>query len=186
VRSRPRFFADRATWRAWLETNHDRERQLWMLFHKVGAGRTGIAYGAAVEEAICFGWIDSLVRRIDDATYARKFTRRVDPGKWSAANLARLGRMKAAGKMTPAGLAVVADDVGPSPAIASRPVDPPPFFAEALDADARARRFFESLPPSERRSFVAWVSAAKREATRRRRLAEAMDRLRSGRRLGLK
>lgn len=132
---------------------------------------------AAVEEALCFGWIDSLVKRLDEDRYARKFTPRTGTGKWSAANLRRIEKLKAAGLMTEIGLAKVPDGVTPLPPVSSRSLAVPEFFAAALEQHPTAREFFARLPPSQRRNHIHWVSSAKREATRQRRLAEAIERL---------
>ncbi|MDH3841162.1 MAG: hypothetical protein OES35_09605, partial [Chromatiales bacterium] len=82
-----RHFPDRDSWRAWLEKNHASCRGIWLVFFKKHTGRSSISYDAAVEEALCFGWIDSLIRRLDEDRFARKFTPRTDTKKWSAANL---------------------------------------------------------------------------------------------------
>ena len=102
------FYAkDRAEWRAWLETNHTLETEIWLLFYKRHTGKPRVAYPDAVEEALCFGWIDSTIRRVDDATYAQRFTPRRPGSSWSELNKRRVSRLVQEGRMTKAGLAKV-------------------------------------------------------------------------------
>jgi uncharacterized protein YdeI (YjbR/CyaY-like superfamily) len=180
------YFEDRDSWRAWLGENHDEVREVWLVFYKKHTGTACISYDAAVEEALCFGWIDSLIRRLDDDRYARKFTPRTDFKKWSASNLERVERLVASGRMTDIGLAKLDPGVRPQARPATQPLEIPPFFAAALAADDAAREFFDQLAPSYRRDFVGWVCSAKREETRRRRLEEALELLRQKKKLGMK
>jgi uncharacterized protein YdeI (YjbR/CyaY-like superfamily) len=180
------YFEDRESWRGWLEQNHDTVDVLWLVFFKKHTGRKTVSYGAAVEEALCFGWIDSLVKRLDDDRYARKFTPRTNPRKWSPSNLKRFNRLVAAGKMTDSGLAVFDPD---SELEAPRPSAtdvPPPFFVDALAENPTAKSFFDRLAPSYRRQYVGWVCSAKREETRLRRMAEAISLMSRGQKLGMK
>jgi uncharacterized protein YdeI (YjbR/CyaY-like superfamily) len=179
-------FAERRAWRAWLEENHEKVHEVWLLFYKKHTGVATISYDDAVEEALCYGWIDSLIKRLDEDRYARKFTPRSDTSRWSASNLARIERLKAAGRMTPAGLAKIPDGVTAVVPPAKQVGAVPAYFRDALDANPSARETFEGLAPSYRRNYVAWVDSAKREATRRRRLAEALARLEKGERLPMK
>jgi uncharacterized protein YdeI (YjbR/CyaY-like superfamily) len=179
-------FAERGQWRGWLSANHERARVVWLVFWKKHTGRVGLSYDAAVEEALCFGWIDSLVKRLDDERFLRKFTPRTDSGKWSESNLKRIEKLVASGRMTPAGLAMVDPQARPLPPISSRPTEPPGYFREALARNAAARRTFDTLAPSYRRNYIAWVGSARREATRQRRLAEALALLERGETLGMK
>ena len=179
-------FEQREAWRAWLERHHTETGPVWLVFYKKHTGRASISYDAAVEEALCFGWIDSLIKRIDDDRYARKFTPRTNMRRWSASNLRRVARLQAAGLMTPAGLAKIAAGVQATAPPASTARDIPEFFRDALAANAAARAFFAGLAPSHQRNIVGWVCAAKREETRRRRLAEALDLLARGKTLGMK
>ncbi|MCU0276601.1 MAG: YdeI/OmpD-associated family protein [Acidobacteria bacterium] len=180
----------RGEWRNWLKTNGRKEREVWLVFYKRHTGKARLEYDDAVEEAICFGWIDSTIRRLDDERYAQKFTPRRPGSNWSDLNIARAKKMIAAKRMTPAGSALFA------PALLRRKPAPkqarqaecqlPEAIAAALAGDEKAWTFFASLAPSYRRLYVAWVSAAKREETRQRRLAEMLATLRSGRKLGMK
>jgi uncharacterized protein YdeI (YjbR/CyaY-like superfamily) len=174
----------RARWRAWLARHHSAGRGAWVLFHKAHTGVKCMPYEDFVREALCFGWIDSLVKRLDDDRYAIKTTPRKQGSKWSDLNRRRWTELKAAGKLAPAGLAAAPTDntYAPKPAIPKLPG----YIAEAFRANAGAWRFFQSLPPLERRNFVVWIHVAKRPETRERRIRESVRLLSVGRKLGLK
>jgi uncharacterized protein YdeI (YjbR/CyaY-like superfamily) len=180
---------ERDEWRAWLQANGGREKEIWLVFFKRHTGKARLEYEDAVEEALCFGWIDSIIRRLDDERYAQKFTPRKPNSNWSALNIARAKKMIAAGRMTPVGAAFV--DTGqlrrpPAKPAGAAAEKVPAYFLAALAADEKARTFFTNLAPSYRRLYVRWVDSAKKEETRQRRLAEALATLRAGRKLGLK
>src|SRR5260370_30597735 len=101
------YAANRDQWRAWLEKNHTTETEIWLIYYKKSSARARVPYDHAVEEALCFGWVDSLVKRIDDEKYAQKFTPRKNHAKWSEPNKKRARAMIKMGKMTDAGLAVI-------------------------------------------------------------------------------
>ncbi len=180
------YFERREQWREWLREHHDTATVVWLVFFKKHTGTPSMSYDAAVEEALCFGWIDSIVKRLDENRFARKFTPRKDTSKWSASNLRRVDGLIRSGRMTEVGLAKVPADVEALPPVSSRPLELPPFFAEALAADPRAQSFFSSLAPSYRRDYIHWVGSAKRAETRERRLHEALCLLAQGRKLGMK
>jgi len=181
-----RHFMDRASWRAWLKRNHASSSELWMVFYKKHVGVATLTYEEAVQEALCFGWIDSLIRRLDEDRYARKFTPRKVGSKWSASNISRVEKLKAAGRMTAAGLAKIPPNVSAEIGHAGADLEVPPYISAAIARDSRARQFFEKLAPSYRRKFVLWVDSARREDTRHRRLAEVVARLHKGEKPGLK
>src|SRR5215472_7727208 len=99
-----------AHWRRWLAVHHRSESEIWLIFHKRHTGRPTIEYDGAVDEALCFGWIDSLIRRLDDDRYARKFTPRKPDSRWSTANRNRYAELKAAGRLTSAGIKLCPTD----------------------------------------------------------------------------
>jgi uncharacterized protein YdeI (YjbR/CyaY-like superfamily) len=101
---------NRQDWRAWLAEHHAAETEVWLVFAKQHTGKPRVSYDEAVEEALCYGWIDSIVRKMDDDHYAQKFTPRKDRTKWSASNLERVRRLLAEGQMTEAGIAVLHPD----------------------------------------------------------------------------
>lgn len=179
-------FTDRESWRAWLDANGQSTREVWLVFYKKHTETQGITYEAAVEEALCVGWIDSLVKRLDDDRYTRKFTPRTSAGKWSESNLKRFQRLVASGRMTEAGFAKFSPKAQSVAGTSSKVLRLPDYFREALAKDRRAREFFDQLAPSYRRDFIGWIGSAKREETRKKRLKEALGLLRKGQKLGMK
>jgi uncharacterized protein YdeI (YjbR/CyaY-like superfamily) len=172
-------------WREWLADHHDSESEVWLVFSKRHTGQASIAYADAVEEALCFGWIDSLVRRLDDARYARKFTPRKLDSKWSTANRERYAQLKASGRLMPPGLnrpPTNRSGDAPRPSLATVPQ----YIQDALQSSPPASRYFESLAPSYRRMYIAWIDSAKQHETKMRRLQEAIGLLAAGKKLGLK
>ena len=178
----------RADWRAWLATHYDRETEIWLVYSKRHTGEPRVEYDDAVEEALCFGWIDSIVRTIDADRYAQKFTPRKAKSKWSASNRERFARMVREGKMTAAGLAKSppAEDVAAPKPQRPRGDAVPGYIETSLRANGAAWTNFTHLAPSYRRLYVGWIENAKREETRRKRLAEAVGLLEQNRKLGLK
>ena len=190
---------DRAAWRAWLAAHHDAAPEVWLLFYKAHTGRPSVDLGHAVEEALCFGWIDSLVRRIDDDTYARKFTPRRARSRWSESNRRRYAALLAAGLLAPAGAAKApppvgaggiggVGDMGATGGPSSRPEleVPAPDLETAWRAHGAAWDNFSRLPPSHRRNYLRWIDQAKRPETRARRIAAAASLLAEGKTVGLK
>ncbi len=179
----------RAEWRAWLEENHAREREVWLVYYKKHAGRARIPYDDAVEEALCFGWIDSTVRKLDEDRFLQRFTPRKARSNWCESNVRRARRLIAEGLMTKAGLDAIAEgalDAEFAPRPKSKEVEVPRFVADALKKTKRAWENFNSLAPSYRREYVDWVTQAKRAETRERRLAEAARLLSENKKLGMK
>lgn len=180
----------RADWRSWLAANHDRETEIWLVYNKRHTGEPRVEYDDAVEEALCFGWIDSVVRTIDADRYAQKFTPRKARSKWSASNRERFARMVREGRMTPAGLAKAPppEEDGPAAQSPAKRVGDsvPGYIEEALRANGAAWTNFSNLAPSYRRLYVGWIEDAKKEETRRKRLVEAVSLLERNKKLGLK
>ena len=179
-------------WRRWLEANHAAVPEVWVVFYKKPAQRPGrptLTYGEAVEEAICFGWIDGLKRRIDDERYTHRFTPRKPDSRWSESNRERLARMRSAGLMAPPGEAAVEASIRSGawdkPARAA-PVEAPAELLAALEADAEARAGWAGLTRAQQRRYEVWVGMAKREETRARRLEESLTLLRRGEKLGMR
>jgi len=176
----------REEWRAWLEEHHATDTEVWLVFYKKHTGKPRVPYDEAVEEALCFGWIDSIARKLDEDRYAQKFTPRKDRSNWSAPNLERVERLITAGKMTPAGLA----KLNPAPQAPPRRFESgdeiPAFVTEALQTSPAALENFERLAPSHRKNYVRWIIEAKKEETRQRRLQEALRKLERNEKIGLK
>ncbi len=177
-----------AEWRRWLAAHHDSEAEVWLVFHKRHTGRPTIAYLDALDEALCFGWIDSLIRRLDDRRYARKFTPRKPDSKWSSVNRKRYAQLEASGRLMPAGLArrpTERSDYPPRPSRSSFS-KVPAYVGQALREQPATQRYFESLAPSYRRHYIGWIDSAKQRETKLRRLGEAIRLLAARRKLGLK
>jgi uncharacterized protein YdeI (YjbR/CyaY-like superfamily) len=172
-------------WRKWLARHHDSASEVWLVFHKRHTGRLSIAYDDAVDEALCFGWIDSLIMRLDDDRYARKFTPRRPDSRWSTSNRKRYAQLKASGRLTPAGLKrAPTDRSGDAPR--PSPSKVPQYIQQALRSRPAALSYFESLAPSYRRMYIAWIDSARRQETKTRRLQEAIALLVAGKKPGMK
>lgn len=172
-------------WRRWLADHHDSESEVWLVFHKRHTGRASIAYQDAVDEALCFGWVDSLIKRLDDARYARKFTPRKPDSHWSTVNRRRYSQLKASGRLMPAGLNRAPTDRSydaPRPSTSKVPR----YIQQAMRKRPTAWRYFQSLAPSQRRMYIGWIDSAERQETKIRRLQEAIRLLAAGKKLGLK
>jgi uncharacterized protein YdeI (YjbR/CyaY-like superfamily) len=178
---------DRESWRAWLAENHTLKKAVWVLFPKKHTRETCMSYEESVEEALCFGWIDSIIKRIDDTTYARKFTPRTDNENWSELNKRRLAKCIREGRMTAAGLAKIGQSTKPA-AKRDRPkaVPVPPFMTKVLKKHPVASKNFNALAPSHQKRYTFWITMAKREETRDKRLNEAIEMLTQNKKLGLK
>ena len=185
--SEPVFFATPADWRAWLEEHHAGEREVLVGFWKKGSGRPSITWPESVDEALCFGWIDGVRRRIDDESYSIRFTPRKARSIWSAVNIARVAELTEQGRMQPAGLAAFARRSDDRSGIYSYERDDAAVLPEAyerrLRENAAAAEFFDRQPPSYRKVALHWVSSAKKEETRLRRLDQLVAESAQGRRL---
>ena len=175
-------------WRKWLDEHHGSESEVWLIFHKLHTGVASVAYADARDEALCFGWVDSLVKRLDDSRYAIKFTPRKPNSRWSTINRKRYAALKASGRLKPSGIERAPTDrgYGPRPARYQMPATLPRYIQAALSKDPAALRYFEGLAPSHRRRYIGWIESAKREETKARRLKEVIRLLVAGKPLGLK
>lgn len=178
-------------WRKWLSENHNRVDEIWLVYYKKHTGIYSISYQDSLDEALCFGWVDSLIKRIDDDRYARKFTPRRDDSNWSLVNKSRVGELIAEGRMTEPGMAKVeaAKQSGSWEKPVTKPemdFEIPPEFEQALAENLEAVRFFETLAPTYRKHYIGWIATAKRPETRAKRIAEAIQLLSEGKQLGLK
>lgn len=180
-----RFFKAASDFRRWLETNGERAPEQWVGFYKVDSGKGGITYAEALDEALCFGWIDGLRKSVDAVSYRIRFTPRRPKSIWSRVNIGHAERLKQSGKMTPAGLkAHVARDVARTNRYSFERADCE-LSAEArrtFQADKRAWDFFQSQPPGYQRTAIWWVVSARRAETRQRRLSQLIEDSTQGRR----
>jgi uncharacterized protein YdeI (YjbR/CyaY-like superfamily) len=183
--SRTLHVTTRARWRAWLAEHHDTKSEIWLVYNKKKSARPRVAYDEAVEEALCFGWIDGITKPIDEYQYAQRFTPRREKSNWSDLNRRRFAKLVKEGRMTPAG---VARRPARSATPVVRPVGDvvPAYIRKALGKNRAAKQFFEELAPSYRRLYVRWIDSAKRQETREKRLREAISLLEQKRKPGLK
>ncbi len=165
----------RAEWRKWLTKNHTRTEGIWLISYKKGTGKSRFDYEEAVEEALCFGWIDSKPNKLDDERSMLWMAPRKAGTGWSKINKARAEKMIEAGKMTPAGLAKIeaARHDGSWNALdAVEALEIPTDLAAALAANPIAQQYFDAFPRSVKRSILEWIGNAKRPETRAKRVAE--------------
>jgi uncharacterized protein YdeI (YjbR/CyaY-like superfamily) len=183
---------NREAWRKWLAKNHAKEREIWLVFHKKHTEVSRLNYDESVEDALCFGWIDSIIKRLDEQRYARKFTPRNPGSRWSQLNKVRAERMIKQRRMTKAGLALInqAKSTGEWDSKNARPRvaldEIPQELRSALAGNSKAAKAFRALAPSYQKLYVVWVGFAKKVETRQRRAREAIQKLERGERLGLK
>jgi uncharacterized protein YdeI (YjbR/CyaY-like superfamily) len=184
------YFKARDEWREWLSQNHNNESALWLIFYRKGSGKATLDYEESVEEALCFGWIDSIIKNLDHESYLRKFTPRKPDSKWSNLNKKRVQKMIEQGLMTPVGQSSIdtamesgvwykADRLQIGPGI---PVE----LQNALKGNIKAKKFFEQLAPSYQKQYIGWIQTARRPETRQRRVEESLALLERGEKLGLK
>ncbi len=159
------------------------------MFHRKTAGKPVLEYEDAVEEALCFGWIDSIIQKIDEETYARKFNPRVKGSKWSDVNIRRVKKLIEENKMQPAGMQHITPELlnrKPDKQLSGKnPEDTPSYIKEAFSVDKDVMEFFNGLAPSHRKNYIMWISSAKRDETRNKRIAEALILLKNKKKLGI-
>ena len=183
------FYAENImVWHEWLVLHHLDEPEIWLIYYKKGSGKPGIQYEESVEEALCFGWVDSLVKKIDDEKYARKFTPRKSGSQWSELNIIRAQRMVEQGRMTENGLRLFEESqIRSQVNVLSRKEILEAYrmkLMESLDLDLLT--LFRALAPSHQRQYAGWVMSAKKEETRQKRIEEMSVALSRGVPLGLK
>jgi uncharacterized protein YdeI (YjbR/CyaY-like superfamily) len=174
-----RFFATPDDFRAWLAEHHETEIELLVGFYKKGTGRPSITWPESVDQALCFGWIDGVRRRLDEASYSIRFTPRKARSTWSAVNVKRMEELVEQGLAAPAGVAAFERRAEDRTAIYAyeqrRAARLDPDQQRRLRANERAWAFFEAQPPSYQRTATHWVTSAKKPETRERRLAQLIE-----------
>jgi uncharacterized protein YdeI (YjbR/CyaY-like superfamily) len=166
------FFASPAEWRRWLEQHHDSAAELVVGFWKTGTGKPSMTWSESVDEALCFGWIDAVRRRIDEESYSIRFTRRKPTSMWSAINVAKMAALEADGRMRDAGRAAFALRREARTGVYSYEQGEIAFDESALRAVATAWAYWERAAPSYRKLVSHWVTSAKRPETRQKRMDE--------------
>jgi uncharacterized protein YdeI (YjbR/CyaY-like superfamily) len=184
----PQSFRTQAEFRAWLARNHATESELIMRLFKVHARDRGIGYREALDEALCFGWIDGVRKALDEDSFTQRFTPRKKKSNWSSVNIKRVKELQREGSMSAAGLAAfeARDATAVAPySFESAEMKLDPLFEKKLRANKKAWDFFQSQAPYYRRVTMFWVMSAKREETRARRFEDVLERCAKGKRIGL-
>jgi uncharacterized protein YdeI (YjbR/CyaY-like superfamily) len=173
-------FKDRHEWRQWLQEHHASKSEAWLVYFKKYTNKKSIKYEEAVEEALCFGWIDSKVKKIDKEKFMQRYTPRKEDSNWSESNKHRVGKLIELGLMTPAGLEKIEiakrngswyrlDDIDKEIVI-------PDDLEAALEENPKARENFDRFAPSQKKQYLWWLKSAKRVETREKRLGEIVKR----------
>jgi uncharacterized protein YdeI (YjbR/CyaY-like superfamily) len=177
-------FSTAADFRAWLEEHHATDSEAWIGYYRRGVPKTSQTYDEAVDQALCFGWIDGITYRVDDEVTTNRFTPRRKGSYWSAINIAKVERLQAAGMMADAGMRAfdARDTSARAPySYENRPSDLPAEMLARLSANDAARAYWEGQSPSYRRAVAFWVTSAKQEATRERRFTQLLADCEAGR-----
>ena len=178
------YVKDRNAWRKWLKANHSRKKEIWLIYYKMGSGKPRIPYNHAVEEALCFGWIDSILKPIDEQKYAQRFSPRKPTSQLSAMNRERILRLKKQKKMTAAGFAAVSHAIHHSE---RRPeFSLPADIEKVLRKDPKVWANFQKFPASYQRIRIGWIDASRhRREVFRQRLEYFVKQTRHNKRFGM-
>ena len=180
------YVADRKAWRRWLARHHRKADEIWLVFYRKASGKPRIPYDDAVEEALCYGWIDSIVKGVDEQRFAQRFSPRRPGSGLSASNRERIRRLQAAGKMTRAGLAAVQTSLAPADTRGERAAPLAADIRAALHADPAVWRNFRRFPASYRRIRIGWIEGARRRPQEfRKRLGYFIEMTRKSKRFGM-
>lgn len=164
-------------WRSWLDKHHLSRPEIWLVFHRHGSAVPSISYGDALDEALAYGWIDSVIRKVNDEKYIRKFTPRKSWSIWSSLNISHVKRLKQEGRMTKWGLEAFAKrtgEISQMEKINAEGVKVPNDLTHALKKNKAAWDNFQKFTPSYKKRYLIWISAAKRPGTRTKRIDEAV------------
>ena len=185
---KPKFFSSPILFREWLERNHNTATELSVGFHKKSSGKKSITYPEALDEALCFGWIDGVRRNLDETSYTIRFTPRKPKSIWSLVNLKHVERLKKEGRMQPPGLEAFARRDPKRTGVYSfenRPRELSPAYAKLFRKNKAAWDFFEREPPFIKKTVIFYIMSAKKEETRLRRLQYVIDSSEKGVRVGV-
>jgi uncharacterized protein YdeI (YjbR/CyaY-like superfamily) len=180
----PVIIKDRAAWRSWLSKNHRTKKEVWLVYGKKQSGINSVSCDDAVEEAICFGWIDGQVRAVDEGRYMQRFSPRKPASRWSELNIARAKKMIGAGLMKDDGRTVFEDAMQKNRIVPSQSsFSVPGELEQALSTNATAAENFRHMAPTHRRMYSAYVDMAKKDETRQKRIAKCVELLEENKKL---
>ena len=183
---KPTFFKTPADFRKWLTKHHASAAELWVGFHKKDSGKQSITWPESVDEALSYGWIDGVRKKVDETSYKIRFTPRRPRSIWSAVNIKRVAELTRDSRMQPAGekaFAARLENKSGIYAYEQRQPELPETYAKELRKNRAAAKFFESQPPSYRKLAMWWIVSAKQEETRRKRLRKLIEASAAGRRI---
>jgi uncharacterized protein YdeI (YjbR/CyaY-like superfamily) len=188
ISSPPVFFEDRKQWRDWLLDHHSSSQEIWIRYFKKQSGKKSMVYREALEEALCFGWIDGIVKSENENSYVQRFTPRRPNGNWSEVNIKLALKLLDEGKMHTSGLVfkyrwIPAEKPGANAFTTLTGIEN---WEDLLKQHPEALKYYESLAPSHRKQYYGWIHSAKRPETRQKRMAEAIATLEKGQKLGMK
>ncbi len=182
----PSFFPTPKHFRAWLRRHHQKAEFLWVGYYKKATGKPSVTWEETVDEALCYGWIDGIRKQLNDEAYVIRFTPRKPQSVWSSRNIERVRALQAAGKMTKAGLAAFTHHQRHHQSgyvIAELPTELPEPMAAQIRKSPKAWAFYQAQPPGYRKQVSFWITSAKREDTRRRRLETLIEDSKNGLRI---
>lgn len=185
---KPKFFTTPTEFREWLEQNHDKASELLLGFHRKASGKKSITYAEALDEALCFGWIDGVRKKLNETSFVQRFTPRKPRSIWSNINVAHIERLTKEGRMHASGLEAYARRDPKRTGIYSfenRPKELSPAFEKRFRANKKAWEFFQAQPPYYKRLLIFRTMSAKKEETRVRRLEQLIEVSAKGERMGL-
>lgn len=175
-------------WENWLKENSNNKKEIWLIFYKKKSLKTSISYSDALDVALTFGWIDSIIKKLDDEKYLRKFTLRKNRSNWSVVNIKRVRKLISEGMMREEGMKVFNTKLLEIDLEASSkktiPEDPPDLM-EVLSSNEKALKYYLSLPPSHKRNYINWINDAKRQETRKRRIRKFFSMLKRNEKPGM-
>jgi uncharacterized protein YdeI (YjbR/CyaY-like superfamily) len=184
------YISNRKDWRKWLKENHKTTDCIWLIYYKKHTGKPRIPYDDAVEEALCFGWIDSIVKRIDEERFMQKFTPRKNKSSWSESNKKRVIKMIKQKRMTKAGMnkinAAIANGQWNKTIETEIDFEMPSELSQLLSVNKKARGFFNELSPSHKKQYIGWIASAKKVETKKKRAKVALTLLMTKQKLGMK
>jgi uncharacterized protein YdeI (YjbR/CyaY-like superfamily) len=190
------YFENRGKWHKWLQDNHSTSKEIWLIYYNKKTGKQNISYEDSVEEALCFGWIDSIIKKIDGTKYSRKFTPRTNTIKWSKLNFTRVRKLINEGRMDKSGLEKI--DIGllketetnnyanNSDYKRKEFVNFPDFILKYFGENEPALKNLNNLAKTYQNQYLLWITSAKREFTIKKRLSESASLLKENKKLGLK